>query len=90
VEVQGLAVAAQLGQGWEVVDPRQDREHVQQVGDAVGGQIRSQRPRGTGRHPPGRVGVVHRLGETQRQGLELGVVAVVVELGHLRPQSAPG
>ena len=39
MEVQRLAVATQLGQGWELIDPRQDREHVQQVRDRVGGQI---------------------------------------------------
>jgi hypothetical protein len=39
MEVQRLAAAAQLGQGWELIDPRQHREHVQQVSDTVGGQI---------------------------------------------------
>ena len=36
----------------------------------------------------GWVGVLHRLGEAYGLGLELGVVAVVVELGHRRPQVA--
>jgi hypothetical protein len=33
-------------------------------------------------HPLGRVRVVHRIGEPQRERLELAVLAVVVELRH--------
>ena len=185
VEVQRLAVAAQPGQGGEVVDPRKDPEQVQQVADAVGGQVGGdgdgpahrqlgveavdegvvgdpaqpeprrlvvgpaphagpragladrvgqpagagqqparpflgvirhlevvglvvgngsggpplndhgrpsvpeadvrgelgQRPRRAGRHRPCRVGALHRRGEGGRLGLQLGVVAVVPEVG---------